>query len=103
VPYWRIILPTWILAAVGIHFLWDYACGLPQDGEVSALFQRCAAVLLMLCGTGLFGVAVFVGNAWSRTVHPPQQPSDDQLIRWPFSLLIRSRKTDCRTDTKENV
>ena len=85
----KIILPTWISASVAIHFLWDYACGMPQDAD--AVFQRSVAVLLMLFGLVLFGVAVYVGNVTSKTFHPPQDGERRRLVGWPFSLFFKQQ------------
>lgn len=85
---WKIILPTWTAAAIGIHFLWDWSCGLPFEGSLSNVFQRSSAVSLMLFATFLFGVAVFTGVKWSRVVHPPKLACAP-LLGWPFSLLAR--------------
>lgn len=89
---WKIILPTWIAAAIGIHFLWDFACGLPSEADRPELFRRSIAIGLILFATFLFGVAVYVGVSWSRLHHPAAKPKH-QLLGWPFSLLLRSEKS----------
>ncbi len=91
VEQWKLILPTWISAAIGIHFLWDFACGLPSDADGSELFRRSLAICLMLFATFLFGVAVYVGVSWSRLHHAQGAPKH-QLLGWPFSLLVRRDK-----------
>ena len=88
---WKIILPTWISAAIGIHFLWDFSCGLRGDADSPELFRRSIAIGLMLFATFLFGVAVYVGVSWSRLHHPAAE-SKHQLFGWPFSLLLRRDK-----------
>ena len=88
VPYARFILPTWLAASVGIHFLWDFACGLPAEGTFSPLFLRSVAILLMLFAAGLFAVAVIVANSWSRTIHA-RNHIGQRLLGWPFTLLIK--------------
>lgn len=88
----KFIMFSWFGAALAIHFLWDCACGLPaQSGDPSGMFQRSTAIGLMLFATGLFGVAVYVGAAWSRAIHPPDDPTQ-RLFGWPFSLLVRRQK-----------
>lgn len=85
VRQWRVILPCWIAASFGIHFLWDYTTGLSP--QTAAVMQRSAAVMLMLFAMGLFGVAVAVGSLWSRAVHADSD-DDRRLVRWPFTLLL---------------
>ena len=84
----RVILIGWLGASLGIHYLWDYACGLPQDSD--GVWQRSTAVLLMVFALILFGIAVMVGNLWSATAHP-NNGSVPPLVRWPFTLLLRPR------------
>ena len=86
----KVILVGWLGAALVIHFLWDYACGLPQ-GDNGAVFQRSTAVVLMLFALLLFGIAVRVGNQWSATVHPPKGKSPP-LFGWPFNLLFGKKR-----------
>jgi RsiW-degrading membrane proteinase PrsW (M82 family) len=88
IRHWKLILPTWVAAAVAIHFLWDWACGLPAAGESSYLFQRSTAVCLMLFATFMFAVAVITGIRWSQLVHPTNC-TGRHLLGWPFSLLAR--------------
>ncbi len=87
-PLWPIVLPCGIVAAMGIHFFWDYWCGIPRD-DVSEAFRRSAAVGLLLIATALFGVSVSMGVRRSRAMFSPK--SQKRLWGWPFSLLFRRR------------
>ena len=87
-PLWPFVLPCGVVAAMGIHFFWDFWCGLPRD-NVSEAFQRFAAVGLLLIATALFGVSVSMGVRRSRTMFSPK--SQKRLWGWPFSLLFRRR------------
>ena len=84
------MLVGWVAAAFLIHFLWDYACGLPQ-GTNDAIFRRFSAVALMLFALALFGIAVRIGNLWSAAVHPPDGPLPG-LFGWPFNLFFCERE-----------
>lgn len=84
-----VILVGWLGAAFAIHFLWDYACGLPQ-GDDDGLFRRGTAVGLMLFALTLFGIAVRVGNRWSSLQHPASG-KPPRLFGWPFNLWFRRK------------
>jgi RsiW-degrading membrane proteinase PrsW (M82 family) len=85
-PWWPVVLPCGVVTAMGLHFLWDYWCGIPRDG-ISEVFQRSAAVGLILVATALFGMSVSLGVRRSRAVFSPRD--NRHLWGWPFSLLFR--------------
>jgi RsiW-degrading membrane proteinase PrsW (M82 family) len=87
-PLWALMLPGGIVAAMGIHFFWDYWCGIPRE-ELSDAFQRSAAVGLLLMATTLFGASVLLGVRYSREMFSPKDQK--RLWGWPFSLLFRRR------------
>ena len=87
-PLWPIVLPCGVVAAMGIHFFWDYWCGIPRD-DVSETFQRFAAVLIMVIATAMFGVSVSMGVRRSRVIFPHKDQK--RLWGWPFSLWFRRR------------
>ena len=87
-PLWPFVLPCGVVAAMVIHFFWDYWCGIPRD-DVSEAFQRSAAVGLLVIATGLFGTSVSMGVRRSRAMFSPKDQK--RLWGWPFSLLFRRR------------
>jgi RsiW-degrading membrane proteinase PrsW (M82 family) len=89
IPPWQVVLPLGFATAVGIHFCWDFWCGIPRQ-DLPATFQRFAALSLMLTATGLFAVGVVMGTRWSRMVIAPG--SQKRLWGWPFSLLLGRRR-----------
>ena len=71
---WQTLFFTWFSAAMLIHFTWDYACGLSTaDDTAGEIFQRSAAVGLMIAAMILFRIAISVSRRWSLalagTVH----------------------------------
>jgi RsiW-degrading membrane proteinase PrsW (M82 family) len=89
VPHWPWLLAGWCSAAMAIHFLWDFTCGLPSRYEEGAAHQRTIAILLMMTATVLFGITVVFGARHSRRVHASRL--DRRLWGWPFSLLFKAR------------
>ena len=55
----RLLFAIWLSVGFAVHFLWDYACGIPQ-GQATML-PRLFAVVLMLVALIFFGAAVMVG------------------------------------------
>ncbi len=88
---WPWMFAGWVAASMTVHFLWDYACGLPSESEMGAARQRGIAVVLMLTVTMLFGVMVIQSARRSGDIHAPHQPKK-RLWGWPFSLLFRRRR-----------
>lgn len=89
-PAWRGIFLAALSADLLLHFGWDYLCGIPAQSMEAALGQRFIAIGLMLTALLGFGLAVWWGSCWSRTVHAPQ--SSKRLWGWPFSLIFESKK-----------
>ena len=87
-PLWPLVLPSGVVAAMTIHFLWDYWCGIPRD-DASEAFQRSVAVGILIVTTVLFGVFVSMGVRRSRAMFSPEHRK--RLWGWPFSLLFRRR------------
>lgn len=86
-PLWFAVLAGWLAAAMMIHFLWDYLCGIPavlqdESGATSQteVFRRGSAVLLMLTAMAFFGFSVVLGSRLSRKRFDPT--SEKRLSRW---------------------
>ncbi|MEM8678021.1 MAG: PrsW family glutamic-type intramembrane protease [Planctomycetota bacterium] len=71
-PQWPVILPTWLGASILIHFAWDFACGLhAAQGFSQTIWQRTAAIGLMLVSLVLFRIAVWVAHHWAELQTEP--------------------------------
>jgi len=89
-PFWPLIFLAALSADLGLHFGWDYLCGIPAQRDDSALWQRLWAIGLMLTALSCFGAAVFYASRRSRQIHAPK--SREKLWGWPFSLIFGSKK-----------
>lgn len=87
-PLWPFVLPCGVVAAMAIHFSWNYWCGIARD-DVSEPFRRSAAVVLLVVATALFGVSVSMGVRRSRAMFSPR--NHKRLWGWPFSLFFGRR------------
>lgn len=66
VARWQALFFPWLVAAMLIHFLWDYACGLGTANDTSGqIFRRSTAICLMIAALILFRIAVGVCHRWS--------------------------------------
>lgn len=84
-PRWPLIFGGTLLASTGLHFVWDYFCGLPST-DAGTLQQRGIAVVLMLAATGLFGFAVVHSIGHSEVIH--SLGVKRKIWGWPFSLFF---------------
>ena len=83
-PKAKRMLIGWSSSAVGIHFCWDFFCGLPSQSGSGWVTQRAIAVGLMLAAIALYGWAVCIGEQHARHMYGAVKK---QLWGWPFSLL----------------
>ena len=82
-------LPAALTAAVVLHSLWDWACGIPaQHGSIS-MTPRYIAVGLMLTTLALFGFLTHIGAQHAAVKLKPKQRRT--LFRWPFNLIFRQQ------------
>ena len=79
---WPLLLLSGVAAAMLLHFLWDYFCGLVPP-STDSLRLRILAVALMLTALGLFGTAVLLAQHYSRLLHCEIEPQ--QIWGWPFT------------------
>jgi hypothetical protein len=74
------MLAAWLAAAMTLHFLWDWLCGIPAarpDKPTATvqeeIFQRGVAVMLMLVAMAAFAYTVKFGSCLSRARFAPDK------------------------------
>ena len=66
IPRWQHLFCPWLAAAIAIHIVWDYKCGLSvADDHTEDIYRRGWAIGLMIVAMFLFRLAVWGANRWS--------------------------------------
>jgi len=89
---WAWKLPAAVAAAVTLHSMWDWACGLPAQLDEITMTPRYIAVGLMLTTLLLFGTLTHIGTRHAEAELKPKQLRT--LFKWPFNLIFRRRRPD---------
>lgn len=75
------------LAAIGLHFGWDWIALRAESASGFAPVHAASAALLMLAGFLLYGALVSLASRWSHDLFAPDLPA--RLWGWPFNRLRR--------------
>jgi RsiW-degrading membrane proteinase PrsW (M82 family) len=81
-PGWRRSLLLSVVAAIALHFSWDWVALAATDGTMLPTPLTILAVAIMLAGIGIYGALVAAGSRLSRAVFAPG--SSRTLWGFPF-------------------